>query len=145
VNSKLTGLGPAGLAGPGHGRRVSRRRAAIVVTAVAVSLAAASAPGGPPTAAVTRSTSPPPEPKPVETLPAPNGGGVFTFGEVAIPQGQPGQLFVVLARPADSAGHMPIVVRNNRDVTVYDVSVRLVGSDASGSELGVAECTTMTY
>jgi hypothetical protein len=39
---------------------------------------------------------------------------------------------------------MPIVVRNNRDVTVYDVSVRLLGSDASGTELGVAEYFILT-
>ena len=64
---------------------------------------------------------------------------VFTVGEIEIPPGEPGQLSVVLAGRLNDSGHLPIVVRNNRDHTVYDIDVVVRGTDASGAEIAVAE------
>jgi hypothetical protein len=138
MNSKVPGLDSDDR---GHGGRVTRRRAGIVMMAavVVVSLSVGFS-GAAVASAVTRTTPRPTGPEPKGTLPTVTGdAGVFTFGEVAIPPGQPGQLFVVLARPVDIDGHMPIVVRNNREHTVYDVRVTVAGADASGTEVGVAE------
>jgi hypothetical protein len=138
MSSNLARLDPADR---GHGGWATRRRAGTaLVTVVVVSLAVASAGGEPVTMAVTGSTSPPGSKPTLTVAPAGGGGtGVFTFGDITIPPGEPDQLLVVLGGRIDDEGHLPIVVRNNREGTVYDVYVGVVGYDASGTEVGVAD------
>ena len=78
------------------------------------------------------STAPPP-------TAIPGNGNMFTVGEIAIPPGEPGQLSVVLGGEVDDSGHQPIVIRNNRDHTVYDINVTVTATDASGAQVAVAE------
>ena len=58
---------------------------------------------------------------------------LFTFGEIEIPEGRPGQLTVVLAETTD-AGDLILVVRNGRDEMVYTIAVAVTGTDDSGAE-----------
>jgi hypothetical protein len=64
---------------------------------------------------------------------------MFTFGEIEIPSGEPGQLSVVLTGQLDESGHLPVVVRNNREQTMYDIGVLIIGTDTSGAEVATAE------
>jgi hypothetical protein len=90
----------------------------------------------PASSAVATSTSSPGA-QPVGTNPA--NPRIFTVGDIEIPPGEPGQLSVVLAGRLNDSGYLPIVVRNNRDDTVYDINIVLRGSDASGAEVTVAD------
>ena len=99
-------------------------------------LDAAASSGADVNAAATTSTSSPGA-QPVGTHPA--NPRIFTVGDIEIPRGEPGQLSVVLAGRLNVSGYLPIVVRNNRDDTVYDINIVLSGSDASGAEVTVAD------
>ena len=67
-------------------------------------------------------------------------GDVFTFGDIEIPPGQPGQLSVVLSQAIDTSDVMEgtddliVVVRNDRDVAVYSILVSITGTNESGAE-----------
>jgi hypothetical protein len=56
-------------------------------------------------------------------------------GDIEIPQGgDPGEVSVVLGRVIDPE-HLLLVVRNNRAVPVFDISIMLTGTDSSGQEI----------
>jgi hypothetical protein len=78
---------------------------------------------------------------PRSTMPAnPDNDHVFTFGDVEIPPGRPGQLSVVLAKSLDTSevvgdtSDLIVVVRNDRDEAVYTILVTITGTDESGAE-----------
>lgn len=120
----------------GHGLWSPRRASTVLMAAAVVSLTGTSAPSARAVDASSRPTPPSNEP----LVPAKTGAAqIFTSGEIALPVGEPGQLSVVLVGRLDESGHLPIVVRNNRDHTVYDIHVTLTGTGADGAEVGVAE------
>lgn len=58
-------------------------------------------------------------------------------GPVTVPDGEPGELRVVLVGPADDgSGSLPVVVRNRTDETVYNVEASGTARSADGSLVG---------
>jgi hypothetical protein len=78
-------------------------------------------------------TVPPP---PTAGPPAnPDNDHLFTVGDIEVPQGgEPGEVSVVFGTVVDP-GHLLLIIRNNRDVPVYDISVLLIGTDPSGGQV----------
>jgi hypothetical protein len=133
-------------------RRIGAR-SAIVVAAIVAATAHGVAGTGPVAAAdigrgagrsstgVLPTTTQPPT---VPTGPNPDNDHLFTFGDIDIPPGEPGALSVVAAGTLDESGYIPLVIRNNRDHTVYDVSVLLLGTDSAGTEVAAVEYSILT-
>lgn len=60
-----------------------------------------------------------------------------SVGEISIPEGDPGELAVVLLGPLDEiAGTVPVVVRNYTDSTVYDIDATGTARTPDGSLAG---------
>jgi hypothetical protein len=128
-------------------------RSAILVAAIVATVVHALAGTGPVAAdelggdAHWSSTGVPPTtatPPPVPTAPNPDNDHLFTFGDIQVPPGEPGELSVVAAGMLDESGYVPLVIRNNRDHTVYDVGVLLLGTDDAGAEVATAEYSIPT-
>jgi hypothetical protein len=74
-------------------------------------------------------------PTPVPTTANPDNDHLFTVGDIEVPQGgEPGEVSVVLGNVIDP-DHLLLIIRNGRDVPVYDISVVLIGTDASGGQV----------
>lgn len=75
------------------------------------------------------------------TAPAPSGPAtspnLATVGNVQIPDGEPGQLSVVLVGPADGdSSTAPVVVRNRTGKTIYDIEASATARGADGALAG---------
>jgi hypothetical protein len=80
-------------------------------------------------------TLPTPPTAGAQTTANPDNDHLFTVGDIEVPQGgDAGEVSVVLGNVIDP-GHLLLIIRNGRDVPVYDISVVLIGTDASGGQV----------
>lgn len=61
---------------------------------------------------------------------------IAVVGTVTVPEGDPGELSVVLTGSVDDSGSLPVIVRNRTDETVYAVEASATARSADGSLAG---------
>ena len=72
---------------------------------------------------------------PPAATPNPDNDHLFTIGDIEVPQGgEAGEVSVVVGNVVDP-GHLMLIVRNNRDVPVYEINITLTGTDSYGKDV----------